>query len=152
MLRAWRDDDAVAALAPVLAVRRTATADIESLVADFATAAAAGDRNRRLALLFAGAFVLINRERAEIISGIARYARKQATLSDRIETRRLEIAALETQDHPDPDQVEEMQDFLDWDTRIFRDRAQSLTYVCESPVILERRAFLVARIIMKHLD
>ena len=34
---------------------------------------------------------------------------------------------------------------LGWETRIFRDRAQSLTYVCETPVLLERRAFELAR-------
>jgi hypothetical protein len=34
---------------------------------------------------------------------------------------------------------------LAWDTRIFRERSQSLTYVCETPVLLERRAFELAR-------
>ena len=34
---------------------------------------------------------------------------------------------------------------LDWSMRIFRERQQSLTYVCETPVILEQRAFAVGR-------
>ena len=36
---------------------------------------------------------------------------------------------------------------LDWDQRIFTERQQSLTYVCETPVILEQRAFALGRII-----
>jgi hypothetical protein len=34
---------------------------------------------------------------------------------------------------------------------VFDERKQSLTYVCESPVILEKRAFAIARAIMRHL-
>ena len=40
---------------------------------------------------------------------------------------------------------------LDWSTRIFQDRQQSLTYVCETPVILEQRAFALGRAIAAHL-
>ena len=39
-----------------------------------------------------------------------------------------------------------------WDTRIFDEREQSLTYVCESPVLLEQRLFALAREIMAQLD
>ena len=34
-----------------------------------------------------------------------------------------------------------------WDTRIFTERQQMLTAVCESPVLLERRLFELARAI-----
>ena len=44
-----------------------------------------------------------------------------------------------------------MEDKLRWDTRIYQDRQKSLTYVCESPVILEQRAFAVARMIAAEL-
>ena len=38
-----------------------------------------------------------------------------------------------------------MRNTLAWDTRIFKQRAQSLNYVCETPVLLEQRAFAIAR-------
>jgi hypothetical protein len=51
----------------------------------------------------------------------------------------------------DFDRIEELEDTLAWETRIFRDRAQSLTYVCETPVLLEQRAFAIARLIAARL-
>jgi hypothetical protein len=45
----------------------------------------------------------------------------------------------------DMDRIEALQDGLAWETRIFKDRAQSLTYVCEAPVLLEQRAFAIGR-------
>jgi hypothetical protein len=38
-----------------------------------------------------------------------------------------------------------LEDRLAWEARIFKERAQSLTYVCETPVLLEQRAFAIAR-------
>ena len=40
---------------------------------------------------------------------------------------------------------------LQWDRRIYRERDQSLTYVCEVPVLLEQRLFALARHIQSHL-
>ncbi|MEO1495223.1 MAG: hypothetical protein AAFV19_24020 [Pseudomonadota bacterium] len=150
-LTAWRRDDRVKALAPALAVRRTGMEEAEALIADFA-AAAAEDRNASLGLLFAGAFSLIDRERAEIISGIARYARTQIDLTAKIDAEQKELTQLLAEDPPNYDRIEELEDAIAWDTRIYQDRTQSLTYVCETPVILEKRAFALARTIMGHLD
>ena len=87
----------------------------------------------------------INRERGAIISGIGRYARSQAALSDRVEREQLELTRLESEPDTDADRLEELRTTLAWDTRIFRERALSLTYVCETPVLLERRAFDLGR-------
>ena len=40
----------------------------------------------------------------------------------------------------------------DWDIRIFEDRRQSLVYLCEQPVLLEQRAFALARAIASHME
>ena len=45
-----------------------------------------------------------------------------------------------------------LEDALRWDTRIHDERNAALAYVCESPVILEQRAFALAREIQTHLD
>ena len=151
----WRDDAQVAALAPRIAVRRTSMEEVRRRVAEFADGLGGEEEaRRRLALLFAGAFELIDDARAEIISGIARYAEKQQGLADRIDARRIELAELQEVADPSFDQMDRMEalsDTVAWDTRIFDERKQSLTYVCESPVILEKRAFSVARTIMDHL-
>ncbi len=150
-LSTWRKDEDVKLLAPALAVRRTKMSEAEELIAAFA-AAAGPEKDTRLSLLFAGAFNLIDRERSEIITGIARYANKQTGLTDKIDQEQKELSVLLAEDPPNYDRIEELEDAIAWDTRIYQDRSQSLTYVCETPVILEKRAFALARAIMGHLD
>ena len=107
-----------------------------------------------LALLFAETFDRIDKERSQVIGGIARYAKKQTTLSARIEGQADAVAEIEARTNLDDDELdrlEEMQDALDWDTRIWEERQRALTYVCETPVILERRAFMIAREIATYL-
>ena len=118
---------------------------------DEATAAAAfvegdegAEREERLGYLYEAVLAQLNRERGAVIAGIGRYARHQAALSDQVEQEQLELTKLEG-GKADPARLEELRQKLAWDTRIFRERAQSLTYVCETPVLLERRAFELAR-------
>lgn len=150
-LKAWRKVEDVAALVPVIAVRRTAQEDADALIAKFADRAGT-EKAEKLRLLFAGAFALIDRERSQIITGIARYARTQTTLSKTIEDAQNALTELNKVTDLDWDAIEALEDKVFWNTRIYKDRAQSLTYVCESPVILERRAFALARSIMAAMD
>lgn len=143
-------DPQIAQLASRLALRRVTIEEAEALIADFADGLE-GARNTQLTALFARSFQLISDERSVIMSGIGRYARKQEALSQQIDTRRAEISQLEAAEPPDYDKIEELQDYLTWDERIFRERSQSLTYVCETPVILEKRIFALARAIQSHL-
>jgi hypothetical protein len=143
----WRRDDAVQALASRLTPRvvpvEQVTAEAEAFVADLSGEA----RAERLAAVFAAVLQRINRERSDLIAGIARYARRQAELSDAIEQRQQDLARLEAapDDDRDAERIEALQEALAWETRIYRERAQSLTYVCETPVLLEQRAFAIAR-------
>ncbi|WP_425403613.1 hypothetical protein [Hwanghaeella sp.] len=151
-LKSWRKNDDIHRLATVLSLRRTPLEAADGMIADFAKRDDLGqDKAERLSTLFAGIFSLIDKERSEIISGIARYAHKQDDLAKRIDKRRDELQVLTEASEPDYDRIEELQDQVDWDARIFKDRAQSLTYVCETPVILEKRAFALARTIQQHL-
>jgi hypothetical protein len=142
----WRDDPAVASLARLLAARRTRLDEASASIQRFAESAGR-DKDTKLTLLFAGTFDLLNAQRRQVIAGIERYAQKQQALAREIdETNRalqVEKAA------PRKTALEEK---LRWDTRIYDDRNQALTYVCESPVILEQRAFALAREIASHLD
>ena len=119
-----------------LAARRTPLAQAAEMI-DAIVAARPAEAKRRLTALFAGVFRQINRERAEIIAGIARYARRQKSLAAEIAANRAALA--DAENAQDIDKVEELTDTLAWRTRIFKDRADALQAVCESPVILERR-------------
>ncbi len=139
-------------LAQAIAIRRTSLEEADVMIGRYADGLDDAVRAERLTELFARAFRQIERERSAVIEGIARYARKQAELSRRIEAEQDELAALKAAEKPDLDRIEELEDAILWDTRIFKDRAQALSHVCETPVILERRAFAIGRSIAARLE
>ncbi len=149
---AWRDDNAAADLARNLASRRTELDAARALIADFA-AKAGPDKKRRLTLLFSGVLEVINQDRGSILNGIGRYARRQKSLAEKIETQSAELDTLPVNGTPEQkarrDELDEMQT---WDTRIFQERERSLRYVCELPVLLEQRAYAIGKEIAGHLD
>ncbi len=137
----------IAALAQVLEQRRVSLEEAEAQIAAFAEGASAEE----LTALFLAVFDRIDPYRSRIMSGIARYAEKQRVLSDQIEARRAEMARLSAAETPDFDKLDAEEEKLDWDVRIFTERQAQLTYVCETPVILEQRAFALGRAIAGHL-
>ncbi|SNX67556.1 hypothetical protein SAMN05878503_101192 [Cereibacter ovatus] len=138
---------AIQALAEVLEQRRLPIEDAEARIAAFAE----GRSPAEMTALFLATFQRIEAVRTRVIAGIARYAHKQAALDDQIDARRAELAVLMAAEVKDFDRIDAVEAQLDWDTRIFRDRQQSLTHVCETPVILERRAFALGRAVMTHM-
>jgi hypothetical protein len=137
----------LASLAQRIAARRIPVDEAVAIAEDFVAGAGDEERAERLAHLFGAVVDRINAERGQIIAGIGRYARRQAALAEAVEAKQLELARLENapEDQRDPERVEALRSTLLWDTRIFRERQQSLTYVCETPTLLERRAFELGR-------
>lgn len=144
----WREDAALAGLAREIASRRTSLEDAEAKIADFAAAAGA-DRAQRLTALFAAVLSIVNEERSAIMAGIGRYARRQQALADKIEAQSAELGALPDVGGTDEqiDRREELLEIQAWDARIFQERSRALTYVCELPVELDKRAFALGKAI-----
>ncbi len=140
-------DPRIADLADRLEQRRLPIEQAEKDIADFARDADAA----RLTALMQAIFDRIESERSALIAGIARYGQKQVALAKMIEDRRSRMARLEAEENPDFDAMDAEEKALDWDQRIFTERQKSLTYVCETPVILEQRVFALARAIASHL-
>lgn len=134
-------------LARHLALRRTPLPEAEAMIADFA----ADHPPEDLTALFAATFDHIQRARDRVMAGITRYAHKQEALDDQIDERRAAFLAMTSAENPDFDAIDKAERDLDWSIRIFQDRQQSLTYVCDTPVILEQRAFAIGRAIMAHM-
>lgn len=151
---AWRQSQEIADLAQRLSQRRISLEDAHAEIDRFAESQ--GERKTEtLTLLFAGLLQIINRERSEIISGIEKYAARQRALADRIKADSARLTLLLSQEEisgEDEKTVEKLEEKLAWDSRVFDEREQSLTYVCESPVLLEQRIFALARQIMTHLE
>ncbi|PZQ49009.1 MAG: hypothetical protein DI556_12745 [Rhodovulum sulfidophilum] len=143
----WEDDPEIARLARVMAARRTSLEEVTALARQYAATVEPGERPGRMALLFTGVLDRIDAERHEVMGGISRYAHRQVSLSDEVKAEQAAFDAMRADPDADLDKVEEAQDKLNWDIRVYRERAQSLTYVCETPVLLEQRAFAIARIL-----
>ena len=146
-----RDDPAVGALAAELAQRRMPLEDAASRIERFA-AEAERDRDAKLTALFARVLDRINAERGRLVAGIERYARNQRELAERIKGTGLAVAARRVQPSANGAPLPELEERLRWDTRIYDERQAALTYVCESPTLLEQRAFALAREIRSRLD
>ena len=164
---AWDDDSEAAALAQKLASRRTPLDEADGLLDEFAAKAGA-EKEIRLTRVFAGVLELINGQRDHVMAGIVRYARGQNKLADKVRKESEAVAdAQEAEPAPEPPksvesapQTEETapskpgddaENSLKWDKRIFEERTRSLTYVCETPGLLEQRLFEVARRIQQRL-
>lgn len=98
--------------------------------------------------IFRHIFDRINRDRRALIAGIEDYAQKQIALSDRIDQARTELDSLTATTTPDQDAISSLQQQIAWDERVFQDRTHSLTYVCETPVLLEQRVYAIAQLLL----
>lgn len=151
----WRSQKDVAELVPRLAARRTTLDEAEALIEDYASKLGKEDRARKLTLLFTGILERINAEREQIIAGIERFTRKQRVLAKTIGKIRVElneVLKIAQPSNAEKERRREIETKLGWQTRIHLEREQALQYVCESPVLLEQRAFAIARAIMNHLE
>ncbi len=148
---AWDKDFEAAALAQKLASRRTAIEDVDGLLDAFVQTAG-GEKSVRLTRVFAGVLDLVNAERDRVLLGIGRYAHGQSRLADRVRSESDKMSdAAEAPDSTESKELKDLESALKWDKRIFEERSRALIYVCETPVILERRIFDIARRIQQRI-
>jgi hypothetical protein len=141
----WSKDADIAKLVSEVAARRIPIEEAQREIRDFASDLPADKLKPQLAKLVQGLFDHMNAERSEVISGIARYARKQVELAARLRKEASEVDALRNKPDADPNEITAQTDRLIWETRIFDERVQSLTYVCEVPTLIEQRLYALAK-------
>lgn len=150
---AWRNDQAVADIVARLAARRTPLDDAEPAIEDFAQSQGAS-KTKKMVAVFAGLFETLNDERTQVIEGLLRFGAKQKELAEKI---RAENALPREGPGKEPPHAsrqdgETVAQDLEWDLRVFDERRQSLTYVCETPALIEQRLFALARVIQRSLE
>ena len=150
---AWRNDQVVADIVARLAARRTPLEDAERAIKDFAQSQGAS-KTKKLVSVFAGLFETLNDERTQVIEGLLRFGAKQKELAEsiRAESSLPREGPDKEPPHASRQDVEAVAGDLQWDLRIFDERHQSLTYVCETPTLIEQRLFALARVIQRSLD
>ena len=147
----WQRDAAIATL-----VRRAADDSIDPASLEGEANALAGpvqtgaeqEHDRKLALVFAGAFQTLDRQRSAAIASIERYAQHQRALRARI------AAALRDLDAASgaAPRTQEIKAAIAWDRRILDDRRRSQTAVCEQPARIEQRLGQIARMLSALLS
>lgn len=138
-------NDAGRALADTLALRRVTLEEAEQAVDAFADTQPGRDA---FAQVFLAAFTRMDADRTRLVQGIERYSLSQVALSEKITGIRGEMEAIMAMAEPDFDRVDVLEESLDWNARIFKDRQSVLTYVCESPVLLEKRIYAVGQMLL----
>lgn len=138
------DIDAIAGL---LALRRIELEDLQPQVAEFA-ARYNGDPDI-LGRAFQRVFDTLSKRRKRIIAGIGKFSLNQIDLAEKIDLARVEMEQALSADPPDFDRVDALEEQLDWDQLIYTDRQRSITYLCETPQIIERRLFAISQMLQQ---
>jgi Spy/CpxP family protein refolding chaperone len=134
-----------------LAARRTPMEEARKLIAGFVVGTNQ-EKQDKAKSLFAALYSTLDAQRDQVMNGIERFSRKQKAMAEDIreETQKMR----ELQDKPNPDQAEsdELANRLAWQTRIFEDRRKSTSYVCDVPVLIEKRLFDLGAAIQNTLN
>ena len=134
-----------------LAARRTAMEDARQLIADY-LAGTEAEKQEKAKTLFAALYVTLDSQRNQVMNGIERFSRKQKAMADSIRAETQKLREMQDKATADQAQNEELASQLAWQTRIFEDRRKSTSYVCDVPVLIEKRLFDLGKAIQDALN
>ena len=147
----WMKDQTVHDLVLRFAGRRTSLAEAEKEAAEFIVGTQA-ERQQRAKLLFAGLFATLGRERDDVMAGIERFSQRQQQLREKISAEMTDLRAQQDAAGQESATADKLSEQIAWETRIFDERRNTISYVCEVPSTIERRLFALARAIQQKLD
>lgn len=137
-------------LAGKLALRRL---EVESLRPEVEAFAARHDGSPdMLGRVFDRVFKTLSTRRGKVMSGIETFSLSQIELSQRIEAAQTEMAALMDADAPDYDRIDALEEQLDWDQLIYSDRQSTITYLCETPTLIEQRLYSLSQMLRQQIS
>lgn len=149
-------DPAVRDLTAVLESRRVAAADAEKAIKEFGDKFPEGpERDKKLTELFASFLDSVNSDRGFVMGKVEEFQKRQKARAAELEREGQKLAEkgiaatdelLPTETKLTPEQQE-----YNWNARIFQDRQQNLTMACEIPVLIEQRAYEIARLIRAQM-
>jgi hypothetical protein len=137
-----------AELVPRLAARRTPIEEARQLIADYLVGTSV-EKQEKAKTLFAALYSTLNAQRDEVMNGIERFSRKQKTAADDIREQAQKLREMQDQPNADQAKTEDLASRLAWQTRIFEDRRKSTSYVCDVPVLIEKRLFDLGKAIQE---
>jgi DNA polymerase III alpha subunit len=147
----WMKDQTVRDLVLRFAGRRTSLTEAETEAAAFIVGTQT-ERQQRAKLLFAGLFATLGRERDDVMAGIERFSQRQQQLREKISAEMTDLRAQQDAAGQESATADKLSEQIAWETRIFDERRNTISYVCEVPSTIERRLFALARAIQQKLD
>jgi hypothetical protein len=81
------------------------------------------------------------------MNGIERFSRKEKAMAEDIRAKTRKLQELQDAAKGNQAEIDDLANQLAWETRIFEDRRKSTSYVCEVPVLIEKRLFDLGRAI-----
>ncbi len=136
-------------LADALALRRIMLETLQPNVEAFAKKH--GADTETFGLVFQRVFHALSKRRTRIIKGIGDFSASQIALAEQIDASRSEMDVLMASDAPDYDKIDKVEERIDWDQIIYTDRQRSITYLCETPQLIEKRLFAIAKLLQSGL-
>jgi hypothetical protein len=134
-----------------LAARRTPIEDARILISDYLVGTSA-EKQEKAKTLFAALYSTLNAQRDEVMNGIERFSRKQKAMALDIREEAQKLREIQDKSTDDQSQAEDITSRLAWRTRIFEDRRKSTSYVCDVPVLIEKRLFDLGNAIQGALN
>ncbi|MER9184305.1 hypothetical protein [Mesorhizobium sp. M0767] len=147
----WLKDPTISALIEEVAARRMPIAEAQKKIRDFAASLPAEQLAPKMAMMVQGMFDHLDAERWQVISGISRYAHKQLEMAAALRKEASDVDALRAKPDADPEEIDRRTEQLKFATRIFNERVQSLTYVCEVPTLIEQRLYQLSKAVSETL-
>lgn len=146
----WKDNAEISTLVEQLAARRVPIEQAQKAVTDFL--ARSGDKTKAGKLIFAGLFDSLNAQRSAVLVGLERVMRKQREAVEKIRTDTAALQNIQNAASPDQAKIDELNNQVLWEARIFDDRRRVVTFVCEVPTIIDQRLFALSRTIQQEME
>ena len=144
-------DPKQAELVAHVAARRTPIEDARKLVADYLVGTDE-EKQQKGKRLFAALYSTLNAQRDQVMNGIERFSRKQKDVAAELRQKAQKMREIQDKPDSDPAQSNELANELLWQTRIFEDRRRSTSYICDVPVLIEKRLFDLGSAIQADLN
>ncbi|HEX9881769.1 MAG TPA: hypothetical protein VGA65_04595 [Hyphomicrobium sp.] len=157
-VKGWENDEGIVALTPYLESRRISLEQAEKAIKEYAQSLPEAERDKKLTMLFASVLERINTDRGFVLGRIENFQKRQKARAEELEREGRELAK-NNQVIPAADQLgprdanltPEQQEY-NWNARIFSERQQNLTMACEIPILIEQRAYEIARLIRAQMS
>jgi len=157
-LKGWENDEKIRELTTYLVSRRIPLEDAEKAIKEYAESQPQAERDQKLTQLFASVLSSINKDRTFVMGRVEAFQRRQKARAQEIEREgqklaesNQEIPAEEQLGPRDATLTPEQQEY-NWNARIFQERQQNLTVACEIPILIEQRAYEIAKLIRAQMS